>query len=150
MATYYSNYFVAFPVTDQSVNTVYEDRCPRPSRNGETISFSATVTMPAVVATGDVLRFLKVPKGAVLRDAEVSVSTSFGTDCPGTLGWETIDVNAFDTDVAFETVANTIIADANIMAEGATTAEDYLSVTVGTVNTGAAGVATITGTYGIV
>lgn len=142
MATYYSNYFVAYP-TDA---TLFEDRSPRATLPGDTVSFKATVTLTAAIATGDVLRFLKVPKGAVLRNAEVTC-TDFGTDVPGTLGWETTDVDCFDADVVFETAATVAVTDALLAAAPATSDEDYLSVTVGTVDTGAAGTATIIGSY---
>lgn len=144
MATLYSNYFVAIPATEGLSTVYYEDRSPRLARAGETVSFRATITGTPV--TGDIWRFVSVPKGARLRNAEVT-NTDLGTDVPGTLGWESTDADAFDTDVVLETAATTAVTDALIGAGPVTTSEDHLSITIGTVDTGASGTVTIIGSY---
>lgn len=146
MAYKYSNYFT---VTEAGT---YEPNGPSQAIRGQVVGFAATIT--ALPVTGDIWRFIKVPKGAKMLYLACT-NASLGTDCPGTLGWESADAGAFSTDVVWET-ANTLasISDTanaatrlRVNTAGVTAAEDYLSCTIGTVNTGASGAVTITGAY---
>ena len=130
-----------FTVTDAGT---YEPKCPSQAIRGQVVGFSASIT--ATPVTGDVWRFIKVPKGAKLLSCR-HTNTDMGTDVPGTLGWESADNNAFDTDVDWEDAATADIGSAEMDAATTPTTEDYLSVTIGTVSSGASGTATVTGAW---
>lgn len=139
MATVYSDYFT---VTDAGT---YEPKAPNQAIRGQVVGFQANFAS-RTPATGDVYRVIPVPKGAVLLHLHFT-NTDMGTDVPGTLGWESADANAFDTDVDWEDAQTTTVADSDIDAATAPTGNDYLSVTIGTVSSGSAGTVKFTGAY---
>lgn len=147
MATVYSDYF-----TVNEVGT-YDYKGPTQAIRGQVVGFSCSFAS-RTPATGDLYRIIKVPKGAKLLTCMIS-NADLGTDCPGTLGWESADPDAHSLDVVLET-ANTAASEsttANVATQGristagVTAAEDYLTITIGTVNTGAAGAVTVTGSW---
>lgn len=145
MAYKYSNYF-----TLNDVGT-YDDKSPRLTRKGDVVAFRATIT--ATPVTADVWRFLRVPAGAKMIALHWT-NTDLGTDCPGTLGWETTDVDAFSTDVVWESAtgddATATLAAAALLPDAVVSgAAEYLSCTIGTVSSGAEGTVTVTGAYTI-
>ena len=139
MATVYSDYFT---VTDTGS---YEPKSPSQAVRGQVVGFQANFAS-RTPATGDVYRVIKVPKGAVLLHLHYT-NTDMGTDVPGTLGWESADNNAFDTDVDWEDAQTQTVSDADIDAATAPTTDDFLSVTIGTVSSGAAGTVKFTGAW---
>lgn len=146
MATLYSDYF-----TLNEAGT-YDNKSPSQAIRGQVVGFSASIT--ALPVTGDLWRFLKVPKGAKMLTLQCK-NADLGTDCPGTLGWESADPDAFSLDVVWETanVLGSISTTANVATAGqvavagVTAAEDYLTCTIGTVSSGASGLVTVSGSY---
>lgn len=140
MATVYSDNFNQSPAN----SSIYESIGPHPHRPGQVVGFIASIT--ALPVTGDVWRFLKVPDGARFLSLNWT-NTDMGTDVPGTLGLESTDPDAFDADVDFEDAQTQSATPAELIADLAADGEDYLSITIGTVDTGASGTATVFGTY---
>jgi hypothetical protein len=151
MAIKYSSLFVESP----QHSGVYEDRSPRPNKVGEIVQFNGTLTISAAATAGDKWRFVKVPKGARLKDWNAEWG-DLDTDGTPTLvhdfGWETTDPDAFLNDSTLFQAADSTAA-GNSYTENATellfdavatTAEDYLSATIVTGAAALSAAATIT------
>jgi hypothetical protein len=109
------------------------------------VGFRAALT--GTPATGDKWRMVPVPKGARMLSLVIS-NADLGTSAPGDVGWETSDADAFIDDHAFGTASTgTAAAAAAIAGQTATTAADYLSITFGTISSGASGAVTATGAW---
>jgi hypothetical protein len=145
MAYKYSQYF-----TVNDVGT-YDDASPKLDKKGGVVGFRATIT--ATPVTADVWRFIKVPAGAKIISLHWT-NTDLGTDCPGTLGWETTSAACFSADVVWESAsgddATATLATAALLPDAVVSGtSEYLSCTIGTVVAGASGTVTLTGAYTI-
>ena len=141
MATVYSDYFVAYPQNSD----LYEDRSPKPTQAGEVIGFRCAIT--ALPVTADVWRFAKLPDGARVLSLSMDNAGSLGTAVPGTLGLESTDPDCFMTDIDLEDAGTYEGAVSDLVDDPACDGEDYISATIGTVDTGASGTVTLWGTY---
>jgi len=155
MATYYSdlyggpNPFVACPSTNGLITVV------------------GRVEIPAgtAVATGDVIKLLRVPAGTYGVRARYW-NNAWGTDVPGIFGFTTADNDCITADVVLETARATVprvlvhedATSAGAVAGttwatacGALAANDDLAIVIGTVDAGtAAGVKYLTFTFDFV
>lgn len=111
------------------------------SDGGNASTFYGTLT--ATPATGDVWRLCKVPAGFHVTEA-VLINADLGTAAPADFGYEHIDGstgdddNAFGDDLALGTASTGTIAyfpDAPVAIEK----DSYITLTFGTINTGASG-----------
>lgn len=144
---WYSDQFNATGLTDSSGNPIVEDSSPSQAIRGVLVPFRAVMST-TVPVTGSKWRFIKVPKGARMHSLNwTSVKTGTVTDAPGTLGWETTAVSAFDSDVVFETDATTSSTPTDLVVDVVTSAEDYLSIVFGTIDGTGSVAATVWGAW---
>jgi hypothetical protein len=112
---------------------------------GCAVVYDGGVTCTSNCATGDVLRFMLIPAGTRLCEININVTTAFGTGAPITLRLSPVNGDTATTLVAAgDTVLNTINKKDMVFSPTTVTKDSYLEGLVGTVNTGAAGVATAT------
>lgn len=118
---------------------------PVQSGDGEAVIYDGKVVPGVATATGDIIRFMRVPAGTRLCDIAIRVVTAFGATAPCTLQLQPVDGTAATVLVA---AGDTVLATVNrkpMVFEPMTVAKDsFLECLVGTVVTGAAGVATCT------
>jgi len=145
---FYSNYFADTGIdANSSGDPAVEDRSPSQAIRGELVPFDAYIT--GTPATTDTWRFIRVPKGAKLAFATWS-NDDLGTTATGDLGWESTASAGDDflNDNAFGTASTgTVLTPAAIMAQTATSAADYLSITWSAVTSGASGTVRIIGAW---
>lgn len=118
---------------------------PIRAAQGQAIVYDAKLAPGVNTATGDVLRFMRIPAGTRLCEISVRVATAFGAAAPTSWVLTPVDGSSATTLVAAgDTVLNTINKK-DLSFEPLTVEKDsFLDAVVGTVTTGAAGVATAT------
>lgn len=110
----------------------YEDKSPSQAIRNQPVAFMAVATGIVLPGATDVLRFLKVPKGAKMLYMNHAVPTAGVSSATGTLGWESAAPTQFSASTNFVTQNTTglLLTPALLAAQIATTAEDYLSLTL--------------------
>lgn len=163
MAIVYSSLFESTDI--QSVtsgafvsSSSYRYNGPMPTKKGEVVGFSGTVTVSSNLATGDKIRFIQAPKGTRLKSfTHEWGDLDGGTTLVADLGWETTDQDSFLAASSIYQAADTTIASGGgsnslteeltelVMDNAATTSDaDYLALTVTTGATSLAATRTIT------
>lgn len=127
---------------------------PLPAAQGQAVVYSGKVTATSNAATADVMRFAKIPAGTELTDVFVKTTTSFGTTAPCTVRLASCDGSSVPTiggsgttttlvaagSTCLQTAGNVILA-----TDVVTTKVDcWLECLMGTVSSGAQGVANVT------
>jgi hypothetical protein len=131
---------------------------PLPSADGCGVVYHGKATATSAAQTGDIVRFCVIPAGTELTDVLVKTTTAFGTTAPCTIRLASIDgssdavigasgatatlVGAGST--ALQTVGNTVQPVTPVQVKS----DCFLECLLGTVGTGAQGVATVTA-YGM-
>lgn len=118
---------------------------PVPAGQGEAVVYDGKVAPGANTATGDKLNFCRVPAGTRLCEISVRVATAFGAAAPTQWVLQPLDGSAaVELVAAGDTVLNTVNKK-SLSFEPVDVAKDsILQAVVGTVTTGASGVATVT------
>lgn len=107
---------------------------------------AGSVNVSTTVATGDILRFARIPAGFKVHMIVIQ-NADLGTSCPADFGYNYSDGSSGDDDNAFLDDAALGTANAaglvTILATPVIVEKDsYLEATVGTVSSGATGVVT--------
>ena len=109
------------------------------------VIYDGKVVPGAATQTGDKLNVCRIPAGTRLCEVSVRVKTAFGTAAPTQWVLQPVDGStATEIVAAGDTVLNTVNKK-DLAFEPVTIEKDsFLQAVVGTVNTGAAGEATVT------
>jgi len=144
---WYSDQFVDTGLTDSSGNPIVEDNSPSNAIRGQLVPFFASIATTLPV-TGAKWRFISLPVGARIHDLNwTNVKTGTVTDAPGTLGFEVADPDAFDADVVFETNATTSSTPTDLVLDTVAGADEFLTVTFGTIDGTGTVAATVWGAW---
>jgi hypothetical protein len=107
------------------------------------VVYDGKVTCTASAATADVIRFMRIPAGTRLCEISIRVATAFGATAPSTLRLTPADGStATELVAAGDTVLASINKKAMVFEPVTVTKDSFLECLLGTVGTGAAGVAT--------
>ena len=105
--------------------------------------YSGSLTPSANVGTGDVLKFCVIPAGTVV-DSVVVVNATLGTAAPGDIEFAPVDGSTKTTFASAFAFGTANASGALVAKKPVLVAKDsVLQVTLGTVNTGAAGEVTL-------
>lgn len=136
-----ATYFTDTGVNDPTVNTsthvarnIFESKCPSTAIRNQLVPFFCTQAAVVVAAATDIIRLIRVPKGAKLLTGGWAATTGAGS-CTARFGWESAAATQFlaATDIV-TAQTGVVILQPLIDAQIATTAEDHLSLTFSAVS----------------